>query len=214
MKSSDYDSSYGTVLNEIQRPSTRKRKITGRVSDASKKLRLSTHELGPACNCKRFQCFENINETKRKLILRHFNSLESHDAQNAHLAGLITTLPVLKRRPRTSEEEAHFRFASFTYRIRLPRVSTDSIGENERDIQVCAKAFCSLHGITKNKLTHIQNSLKLDGNAPIDKRGLHSSTHRSLNEDIKKAINDHILSFKGRESHYGLNESRRMYLLL
>ena len=49
------------------------------------------------------------------------------------------------------------------------------------DINLCAKAFCSFHGISKNKLYYVQKSLKPMGCAPKDKRGKHSKEHRHLN---------------------------------
>jgi len=187
----------------------RKKKITGRLSDVGKKFNLSSHEAGKDCKCFHFKCFEIINETDRAKLLRHFNELKSHDEQNNYLAGLITILLLLyrqNRRPRLGEGAAK-RDSSFAYRV---RIHDDVV--NKPDVPVCAKAFCALHGITKNKLTYLQKGMKMTGQAPRDMRGKHSTLHRKLNEHTKRLIYDHIKRFKGRQSHYSLKDSKKMYL--
>ncbi|KAL4153679.1 hypothetical protein QTP88_001512 [Uroleucon formosanum] len=184
----------------------RKKKITGRLSDVGKKINLSSHEAGKDCKCFHFKCFEIINKTDRAKLLRYFNELKSHDEQNNYLAGLITILPVQNRRPRLGEGAAK-RDSSFAYRV---RIHDDVV--NKPDVPVCAKAFCALHGITKNKLTYLQKGMKMTDQAPRDMRGKHSTLHRKLNEHTKRLICDHIKRFKGRKSHYSLKDSKKMYL--
>lgn len=62
---------------------SRKRKCTGRLSDVMKKLRLSTHELGPDCKCVRFRCFEKITLCERRRIIKEFNEMSTRDEQNS-----------------------------------------------------------------------------------------------------------------------------------
>lgn len=66
--------------------------------DAMKKIRLQSHEEEPPCNCKRLRCIENITEIERKEMLQYFNSLSSNDEQNVYLAGLMSLVPVQRRR--------------------------------------------------------------------------------------------------------------------
>jgi hypothetical protein len=40
---------------------SKKRKLTGRMSDVRKKLLASSHETGPDCHCARLKCFETIS---------------------------------------------------------------------------------------------------------------------------------------------------------
>lgn len=201
---SEISESEGNVVLKTQ---ARKKKRTGRLSEVSKKIKLSSHEMGGSCKCTRLKCFETTSEEERKMILRHFNSLSSHNDQNNYLAGLIVTHPVQKRRPRLNESSATTRDASFSYRVRIQ-------GENsvQRDIPVCEKAFRAIHGITHSKLVYIKNSLKLYGVAPQDKRGKHSALHRKLADSTTSLIYNHISSFKGRKSHYSLHDSKKLYL--
>ena len=58
---------------------TKKRKLYGRMSDVKKKIRLQSHETGLNCDCKRYKCFEVVNEEQRARILKYFNLLPSKD---------------------------------------------------------------------------------------------------------------------------------------
>ena len=166
-----------------------------------KKMRLQSHEQGPPCNCTRLKCYEAINNEERKCVLQKFNNLTTNDEQNSYLCGLITIVPVQLRRSRQSEEEVKFHAAAFSYKVRVKR--EDVVIE----IPVCYKAFKSIHGISKGKLEFLQKSLKENGIYPKDRRGKHSSQHRSIKEDVYKAIYDHINSFRARKSHYSMHDS-------
>lgn len=87
---------------------TRKRTKTGRTRDVIKGLRAN-------CLCKRLRCFQTVSKIERKRILREFNELENSNGQNTYLSGLITVLPVLRRRPRKNEAEARPNSASFAF---------------------------------------------------------------------------------------------------
>ena len=50
------------------------------------------------------------------------------------------------------------------------------------------------------------------GFPPKDQRGRHQNHSHQLNPEQSQMICDHIKSFKGRESHYCRNKSRRLYL--
>ncbi|CAH1106084.1 unnamed protein product [Psylliodes chrysocephalus] len=69
-----------------------------------KKIRLQSHEEEPPCNCKRLRCIENITEIERKEMLQYFNSLSSNDEQNVYLAGLMSLVPVQRRRNPQEED--------------------------------------------------------------------------------------------------------------
>ena len=50
------------------------------------------------------------------------------------------------------------------------------------------------------------------GEAPKDQRGKHSNRPNKLSEDVRQKIHHHIESFRGRQSHYSRDKSRRIYL--
>lgn len=187
---------------KISTQQTKKRKKTGRIQDVMKRLRLSTHELGPPCNCTRFKCFEQLSEVNLQEILRYFNSFGSVYEQNLYLCGLITVHNVQRRRNRNDESEANFHQASYSYKVRVKR--EDSM----KDIPVCYKAFVSIHGITKGKVEHLQSALKNTGEAPRDRRGKHSAKTKQLDQNLHEKICQHIKSYKSRQSHYSLKDTR------
>lgn len=186
--------------------SAKEKPVTGRMTDVMKKLRLSSHETGEDCHCKRHGCFDKINETQRKVIIQQFNLL-NYNEQNSYLTGLINIVPVQQRRPRNDKNIARFNDASYRYKIRVNQGSTN-ISE---DFDVCYKAFLSLHGIGKKRLETIQKSLKMTGASPRDKRGTNEKKHTKSKETIQAVVN-HINSFKSRPSHYSINKTSKRYL--
>lgn len=152
------------------------------------------------------RCFENVNEGERNRIIKYFNTLQSYDEQNVYLAGLITVCKVATRRPRKEENEAEFHTASYKYTIRVKRNDTAV------DIPICYKAMLALHGITSQRIQNIQKSLKATGTAPKDGRGRHKNRPQMLPKETTETIHAHINSFRGRHSHYSLNDSKRLYL--
>lgn len=194
--------------DETEKPisGSKKRPITGRTTEVMKKIRIQAHECGEPCGCKRLKCFEAVSSDERKHLLDYFNSLQTHDAQNLYLCGLITAMCVKQRRPVNIEAPGTRHDASYAYRVRVKKE------EEFKDVPVCANAFMSMHGIGRGKLNYLKKSLITTGEAPKDKRGKSSGNHRRLHEDTLKAIKAHIGSFKTRSSHYAFKYSRRQYL--
>lgn len=64
----------------------------------------------------------------------------------------------------------------------------------------------------KARLETIQRSLKSTGKAPIDNRGKHNTRPKKISDEVKKAMYDHINSFKGQACHYSLKKSDTIYL--
>lgn len=191
-------------INSIN--NTKKRPKRGRVSDVAKKLKLASHQTGEDCNCKRFQCFTKISEAERQMIIKQFNAFRSYDEQSQYLGGLVSCIPISKHRPRKDENEADLHSYSYKYKIRVIR------NENVVEITVCYKAMLSIHGITAKRLQTIQKSLATTGIVFKDGRGKHGNRPHKLSVDILESICNHIQSFKGRQSHYSLSDSKRVYL--
>lgn len=185
---------------------TKKRAVHGRIKDVNKKLRLQSHEIGAECSCKRFHCSAKIPVEAKQKILRHFNNLASVNEQNLYLCGLMSLVPVQRRRPRKDENEASFRDCVVTYKVRY---SNDD-GTVEED--VCRQEFIALHGITKSKIEYLVKSLKDMGVAPKDKRGSHKNRPNKIPVSTTQKIMDHIASFKGRASHYSTKDTAKTYL--
>lgn len=186
-----------------------KKKKMGRMYEVMKKVRLQSHEFGKFCNCKRLKCTENVSDFNRQLILDNFNALPSHNEQNAYLCSLISLVNVQKRRSRAKDKhEAKFHDSSYMYRVRIVRQDCTESKQNEanfEEIQVCAKFFLAVHGITGSKLQYLQSALKMTGTYPKDRRG--GTNYKKLKPDALQAVHSHIQSFKSRKSHYSLHDN-------
>ena len=144
-----------------------------------KKLKLQSHEKGDDCNCKRLKCFQQIGEQERRFLISSFNLLRDNNEQNSHLASLISLQNIQQRRPRQDEDIASLHDCGYGYRVRVKR------NEKIEEVPVCAKAFASIHGVTKSKIEYIQKSLKSIGQSPKDARGTHTNRPRKISEPIQ-----------------------------
>lgn len=189
-------------FNDLHKKQTKKRPRHGRLTDVNKKLRATTHELGPSCECKRFKCFEVIKEDQRNDIIRQFNELGNHQDQNLYLGGLITVHSVAQRRTRKKNNGGEPHQASYSYRVRCA----------SKDVPVCQNAFRSLHGITGRRIQTLQSQLINEGKIKKDGRGKHVNRPHRLKDSVLEHIHEHIKSLKGRKSHYSLHESNKLYL--
>ncbi|CAH1110514.1 unnamed protein product [Psylliodes chrysocephalus] len=129
----------------------RKRSSHGRLRDVNKKLKLTTHELGDDCMCKRLKCFQKITIKERQVILNNFNQLNSTTQQNLYLCGLISCKTIQRRRPRKSEDTALLHDKSYLYHVKIKR-DADIL-----EIPVCYKAFCPYMALLKRKWSTYKN---------------------------------------------------------
>lgn len=186
--------------------SSKKRKSFGRMKDVQKKLKLQSHETGEPCTCKN-NCFDSVPDNGKKELISIMNSMQNNDEVNIYLAGLVSLVPIQRRRPRKNENEAGIRDCAVSYRVKFKR--EQGIVE---EMTVCKQAFINLHGISRGKIEYLVSKLKKDATAPRDLRGTHDNRPRKLNDESIAAIKEHISSFKSRNSHYSLKKSERVYL--
>lgn len=78
-------------------------------------------------------CFEVVPDDTKKSILTNFNLMASSNNQDSYLCGLISALPVIRRRNRQPEGEARVNEATYTVR---GKVDNEVI-----EFDVCKKAF-------------------------------------------------------------------------
>lgn len=133
---------------------SRKRKTFGIRHDVAKKIRSQSHEPAADCKCEKKSCFDNIPFAVRDSIIKKFNLMEDTKEQNSYLCGLISILPVQKRRPRANIENAKLKDVTCKYKVR------DSVNGVITEFGVCRKAFSAIHGVSKNKIEYLINSLK------------------------------------------------------
>ena len=139
----------------VETDKPKKRKVEGRKREKLRDERISSHQTGPDCQCSRFECFTNTTEADRRRIIDNFNSLESKNCQDQLLASLIKVCDVARRRSRKEDwTEANWHNKSFRYYIRNSEAA---------EIEVCIKGFCSLFGITENRVRRIREYLRDTG---------------------------------------------------
>ena len=102
-----------TQIEVTQNP--KKRPIKGKKRDAAKKARLSGHVTGKICNCKQFQCFEQVSEIEQSRIITQFNAFPSKNEQDCFLSGLMVIKPVERRRSRKEDKPAFKRDCTCQY---------------------------------------------------------------------------------------------------
>lgn len=150
--------------------------------------------------CKRLQCYDKVNEEQRAAILQHFLNFTSKDEQDTHLSSLISYQNIQQRRPRINRDnEASFQHdLAYYYRVRIL--------SNMKIIPVCAIAFLSIHGISRNRLRTIQTKIS-SGSLQKDLRGTHETRPHKVPLELENLIKCHIKSFKARQSHYSLRDN-------
>ncbi|GFN95968.1 hypothetical protein PoB_002247400 [Plakobranchus ocellatus] len=194
----------------------KKRPKLGRKWEIERIQRLSSHVAGLPCNCVRFRCFEVTTEDERRALLAHLNGLGSKNEQDSMLSGLIQIKPIQRRRPRQEENEAQLHDYTYTYLVNIVREA------RAVPIPVCLNAFLSIFGIYNESQSGEDQGChgkkrqgiktKFASVPPTDLRGKHNNRPKAFSDDQKQRIIDHIRSFRGRQSHYALKDSRRLYL--
>ncbi|XP_012561033.1 uncharacterized protein LOC105846628 [Hydra vulgaris] len=184
----------------------KKKKKHGRKWERNRNERISSHVIGFPCHCKRYKCFEETTVEEREFLLLYFNKMQNKDHQDSFLASMIKVLSIKRRRPRKKEEKRFLRDHSFSYYIKVAR------GNNIVRVPVCINAILSIFGIGKSRIERIRGSLVKTGVPPLNQQGKHTNRPLAFSGNIVNSIIDHIKSFKGRQSHYALHETRKLYL--
>ena len=135
----------------------KKRRSSGRKKDQLKKVRLSSHQTGEDCKCKRFKCFEATTREERDRLITAFNELQNKDAQDAFLSTLIGVLNVARRRPKTDGTDPKPKDKSYSYKIKVQR------DDKVEEVDVCVKGFIAVFGISHKRVRTIQTALKETG---------------------------------------------------
>lgn len=158
----------------------------GRLSDVNKKLRLQIREMEKDCKRVRFQCFKGILESKKKSIIKNFSMLKMWNDKSSYLTGLVSVVPVMRRRSRQEKADANFRTSS-----------------------ICVSSW---YYMIKVELKQFKKLLKLHDKSPTDGRLKHKNRKHQLSNETQSCVFNNILSFKGRTSHYRLSKSKNVYL--
>ena len=161
----------------------------GKMYVSSKGVVVPPRLPGNDCKCS-LHCFKKISNTDRSRILDEFNSLQTFNVQNAYIHGLIKRSDPKRRY--TSKGASSTRKNKFSYFVRL----------QGKEIRVCYKAFCSIHGISAKRVRSVRVK---DCTPPLDQRGSHDNRPNLIPEPTIDCVKKHILSFPRQMSHYSRN---------
>ena len=126
------------------------------------------------------------NETYNKFI-----DLDTKNEQDAYLQSFIECRPIARKRRKLDEEiTSKPKSYSFVY----------SVSTSTGKIQVCKRAFLSVHGISAERVKRLCK-LFSEGKSPKDLRGKNALGNAKPGHIIK-GIDDHIASFLQKEAHY------------
>lgn len=99
------------------------------------------------------------DEENRKSIIKTMSSMNTNDEINLCLCGLISLYPVSRRRPRKDQDTAQSRGRTVYYIARVRPWS------QTKEIEVCKRAFQSLHGSNRGKVDQLIWTIK-SGKSP------------------------------------------------
>jgi hypothetical protein len=126
--------------------------------------------------------------------------LQTKNQQDTFLQGLIEKTDMVRKRPRNLEGLNNKpRAANFCYKN---LVSEGNIKINK--IRVFKKAFCSIYGVTDNRVRRL-TCLLLSGKSPVDMRGSTLCSFAKKGNSVLQVI-DHIKSFSQKVSDYSSKE--------
>lgn len=122
-------------------------------------------------------------------ILSQFSSFHTKDEQDIYLQGLIKSVPVKRRRPNNAKDAHTAHISSYKFHVLVDSVQ----------VEVCRKAFISMHGIGEKRVRRLQHLL-VEGKSPHDRRGQH--VKKCVATEERLMIHNHISSFPVKRSHY------------
>lgn len=186
--------------SEIEESPVKKRRGVGNAVSKMKAARLSGEEFvttygrlveqkttGPDCDCRK-KCTDNLTEEQKLKIIITVYSGRPKNERDTYLMGLIERCDV--QRHRSKGPDSKQLTSSFKY---------NAMVDGNR-VQVCRKAFLSLHAVT-SKVVFRLTSILAKGEQPMDMRGRHGS-HAKIPHDVLMKLNEHIESYPTKTSRY------------
>lgn len=204
-----------TTSSPKKRGRKRTRKPNSWKKNIAKKLRNSGYEyrsvktgktvqarkIGPSCSDKcRLACSSNFTQEKRIQIFNSYWALGSIERHRDFLNSCIRPLEIASRRIKTNR--------------RYPRQGNSAfyVLNDGQSVRVCKTFIINTLGISPRTIRTVIDAKKLnDGIIPEDHRGKHGK-HCKLDNEMIKAVKDHIESIPKVESHYLRANTSRLFI--
>lgn len=124
------------------------------------------------CKCEK-KCFEKVPQPIREKLYAGYQTLSNNNEKNLYLYGLMY---------KTSEKgEYPNSRASYSYFVKV----------NGFQVNVCQKAFISMHGVTHGKIRTLKDKLNMGVIYPNDERGK-PRKKVSTNGSVTEKVTNHI----------------------
>ncbi|XP_055522412.1 uncharacterized protein LOC129716601 [Wyeomyia smithii] len=149
----------------------------------------------PACDCK-LKCQEKYPDSVRKQLLANLLRLK--------LSGQNQFLSAHMKVTRTARTKVVNSRRQYSRLYRLP--------EMDGSVRVCKKLFLSTFDISDRKLRTLASKKITGAGIAEDDRREFNTSHRSISNEHRKLIENHINSFPAYSSHYTRDKSSRRYL--
>lgn len=112
--------------------------------------------IGQDCKCRK-KCFEVVpQEVRENLFLNYFN-LQHHDLQNSYVSGCINVQNVKRR------------YVDDAVQSRRQSSCVYSVMHDQREVQICKKAFQSIHALSNGRVSRIISQKKANGTPKVRK---------------------------------------------
>lgn len=181
--------------NAWKRNVAKRKRAEGKKYTNRKGNTVAAKTMGQPCSCRK-KCFDSGRQNQYAKVFQEFNELGNKEKQDAYLCGLIRQNAVKRRRSASGNEVRKFQNKYFIRGIK-------------HEIEVCKKAFCSVHGVHKSRIERLSSFLVKKVTAPSDMRGRHANRVNKIPEDVVQNIDSHIKSFPKRSSHYSQNKESK-----
>ncbi|CAH1106461.1 unnamed protein product [Psylliodes chrysocephalus] len=156
----------------------KKAKIAGKAHKNHKGRDVVPRQTGAYCRCK-LKCMKTISEDNIQSSICFINNFDSKNVQDTYLQALIEKQEIHRKRPK-SEVPKNRQF-TFKYHIKI----------EGGKLEVCKKAFSSIHGISEKQVRRLCILLKTN-EQPIDHRGKsQGSRSNAISGDTLSKIWEH-----------------------
>lgn len=151
------------------------------------KKRVLAKTLGMSCGC---PCWQKLNDEQRNEVFSTFWSLKSYNSQQHYVQGCIDQENFERKRKIGISTRPY----KYTYKVRT----------RFNNIQVCRKAFISLHGIGDKRLRLLLQKLSFSSSGQLvnDMRGQQLQCRRSYSEDSIRRVHEYIVELPTTASHH------------
>ncbi|XP_064079875.1 uncharacterized protein LOC135196955 [Macrobrachium nipponense] len=185
-------------INAKYERKTRRNRGEAYISASGKHMKAKQY-IERDCSCKN-KCILKLGTAEdRENVFKKFWGIGNFSQQNAYLIENVTLVPseCKKRKiPSSEAEEKNLKTMKRIYQIKLPNTN--------KPVRVCKSMFLSLHGVSNGRLDRVLQAVNCSLSFALqDRRGQHTPSNKTSEEDVKFVV-EHIVAMRQRrQSGFG-----------